>query len=538
MDRGSGTTASPWMETDLRELDALRRNETADVCVVGAGVAGVTTAFMLASEGRSVVVLEGRGVAAGETERTTAHLTTALDERWFEIQRLHGAVGARTARHSHATAIDLVETIVHEHRVDCGFERLDGVLFAPPGDRSEVIEREFLAARRAGVAGIELAERAPMRLFDTGPCLRFRGQAQIHPLRYLAGLVAAAKRKGARFHRAHVSEARGGLHAEVRTDAGRRVSCDAVVVATNTPINDMVKIHDKQAPYRTYAVAMRAARGAVERALYWDTEDPYHYVRIDASIGDDDDELLIVGGEDHRTGLADDADARFDRLVAWARARFPARDVTHRWSGQVFEPIDSLALIGRNPLDEPNVYVATGFSGNGMTYGTIAGILLTDLIGGRENPWTRLYDPSRKTPKAAPAWFKENVAGLPGYAKWITPGDVSSEDDLPPGDSAIVRRGARKSAVHRDADGRLHDVSAACTHLGGIVCWNSLEKTWDCPLHGSRFDVDGRVVCGPANFDLAASSPRPAPRRRRAATSAGHKGERTSRGARRARVRR
>jgi len=457
-----------------------------------------------------VIVLDRGGVAVGETSRTSAHLSTVLDKRWFELERLHGEKSARLAYESHADAIGLVESIVRKERIDCGFERVDGWLFAPPGTKSEVIDRELDAARRVGVQGVQRSERAPIEAFDTGPALRFPRQAEFHPLRYLTALVIAAERAGARFWRGHAAEVVGGAAAHVKTDAGRTIEAGSVVVATNTPINDMVEIHTKQPAYRTYVVSMRVPRGAVARALYWDTADPYHYVRLaswppdaGAGAGAEDFDLLLVGGEDHRTALADDASERFDRLVSWARARFPAKDVVHRWSGQVFEPIDGLALIGRNPRDEDNVYVATGFSGNGLTYGTIAATLLSDLVAGRENAGEKLYDPARKSGKAAPAWLKENVAGLPGYTKWLTPGDVKSVRDVAPGESAVIRRGKSKVAVHRDEKGRLHEVSAACTHLGGVLCWNSLEKSWDCPLHGSRFDADGHVVCGPANFDLA-----------------------------------
>jgi glycine/D-amino acid oxidase-like deaminating enzyme/nitrite reductase/ring-hydroxylating ferredoxin subunit len=504
MDTGSGRTTSVWMDAKTPALSPLTKDVSADVCIVGAGIAGVTTAYLLAKSGKSVVVLDDGRVAGGETERTTAHLVTALDDRYFKLERLHGKKGARVAAESHAAAIDLVETIVGEERIDCGFERLDGWLFAPPGEDADVVDKELLAARRAGLVGVEKLARAPIDGFDTGPALRFPRQAQLHPLRYLAAVATAARRAGARFVRAHASEILGGDDAGAKTDAGRRVKSEAVVVATNTPVNDMVEIHNKQTAYRTYVVAMEVPKGAVARALFWDTPDSYHYVRL-ASPGRAaaSSELLIVGGEDHRTGEADDADARFARLVEWARGRFHVGDVAYRWSGQVFEPVDSLALIGRNPGDEPNVYVATGDSGNGMTHGTIAGILLTDLITGRENPWTELYDPSRKTLKAAPQWIKETVRGLPGYGAWLTPGDAKTGAEVKRGCGALVRRGMKKVAVHRDEAGKLHSVSAVCTHLGGIVGWNSLERSWDCPLHGSRFDADGHVVCGPANYDLA-----------------------------------
>src|SRR5207253_2552018 len=238
----------------------------------------------------------------------------------------------------------------------------------------------------------------------------------------------------------------------------------------------------KQAPYLTYVVAAPVPRGSVTKALYWDTADPYHYVRLqtlDALPGDaaylanGPSDLLIVGGEDHKTGQAEDHDERSRRLEAWARLRFPRMgQVAYRWSGQVMEPVDGLAFIGPNPGDEPNVYIATGDSGMGMTHGTIAGILLTDLILGRENPWSRLYDPSRKTLRAAGEFARENLNVAAQYADWLTGGDVGSTDDIPPGGGAVLRRGVSKIAVFRDEHGALHERSAVCPHLGCVVAWN------------------------------------------------------------------
>jgi Rieske Fe-S protein len=274
-----------------------------------------------------------------------------------------------------------------------------------------------------------------------------------------------------------------------------------VVVATNSPVNDRVVIHTKQHPYRTYVVGLRVTPGQVEKALYWDYADPYHYVRLQ-SLGQSG-EVLIAGGEDHHTGQKDDAEARWDRLERWTRERWPmAGEVEFRWSGQVMEPVDGLAYIGRNPLDEDNVFIATGDSGNGMTHGTIAGILLTDLIQDRANPWATLYDPSRKTLRAVKHWAVEAAHSTAPYADWVTPGEVSSVEDVAPGEGALLRRGLTKVAVYRDPSGRVVERSAVCRHLGCFVEWNSGEKTWDCPCHGSRYTAEGRVVNGPATTDL------------------------------------
>ncbi|HYP27435.1 MAG TPA: FAD-dependent oxidoreductase [Blastocatellia bacterium] len=507
MDSNSGESISIWMATaEVPAHSSLTENTHADVCIVGAGIAGMTTAYLLTREGKAVVVLDDGRVGGGMTERTTAHLSNAVDDRYFEIERLHGEKGARLAALSHTAAIDRIESIVAEEGIDCEFERLEGYLFVPPDDSKEVLERELKAAHRAGLTDVELVERAPVDSFDTGTCLRFPQQAQFHPLKYLAGLARAIERDGGRiFTGTHANSMEGGASARVETSDGHVVTAYAIVVATNTPVNDIVTIHTKQAPYTTYVLGARVPRGSVARALYWDTLDPYHYVRLQSiSGGGDDYDLLIVGGEDHKSGQADDGSERYSRLEAWARERFPMiESIEFRWSGQVMEPVDGVAFIGRNPGDPRNVYIATGDSGMGMTHGTIAGILITDLIMGRECSWASLYDPSRKTLGALGEYAKENLNVAAQYAEgYLAGGDVDSAEEIAPDEGAVIRRGLTKVAVYRDQQGALHERSAVCTHLGCIVSWDSVEKTWDCPCHGSRFDRYGRVVNGPANSDL------------------------------------
>jgi nitrite reductase/ring-hydroxylating ferredoxin subunit len=236
--------------------------------------------------------------------------------------------------------------------------------------------------------------------------------------------------------------------------------------------------------------------GSVAKALYWDTADPYHYARIYPQTSGKD--VLIVGGEDHKTGQGD-PDSCFNRLLAWAEQRFPVSgDVAYAWSGQVMNPVDGLAFIGHNPIDERNVYISTGHSGNGMTYGTIAGLLIPDLILGRPNPWAALYDPSRIALRAMPELLLENLNVAVRYGEYLTPAEMQSPKKLARGEGAIVRRGLKKVAVYHDEMGVMHEFSAICPHLSCVVQWNTVEKTWDCPCHGSRFEATGAVVNGPA----------------------------------------
>lgn len=442
-------STSLWMATaNTPSQSRLRESIRTEVCIIGAGIAGLSTAYLLGREGRSVVVLDDGLIGGGMTGRTTAHLSNAFDDRYFEVEKLHGAEASRLTAESHTAAINKISAICILEKIDCDFEWLDGFLFAARPDEVELLNDELAAAHRAGLRGVEKVARAPLESFDTGAALRFRRQAQFHPLNYLEGLTRAIMRDGGRlFSQTHATKIEGGANARVETSHGPVVNCEVIVVATNTPVNDRVAINAKQSPYVTYAIGVSVPKRSVTRALYWDTGDPYHYVRLQRE-GEYD--ILIVGGEDHKTGQANDGADRYARLEQWTRERFPQMlEVEYRWSGQVMEPIDGLAYIGRNPGDGDNVYIATGDSGQGMTHGTIAGMLLTDLIQGRKNKWEGLYNPAR--------------VGL-----------------------------------------QAHQLSAVCPDPGCGLVWNSTEKTWDCPRHGSRFSADGRVYQGPANSDLEA----------------------------------
>jgi glycine/D-amino acid oxidase-like deaminating enzyme/nitrite reductase/ring-hydroxylating ferredoxin subunit len=450
--------------------------------------------------GRDVVLLDDDPLLAGETARTTAHLVTALDAGWSRLVWVHGERIARLAAASHAAAIERIAAIVADERIACHFARVDGWLFAAPGTPDERLDDELRAAHQAGLLAVRRTERAPLPHFDTGPALRFPRQAQLHPLRYLDGLWAAARRHGVRaYGHTRATAIAGARPARVTTTAGPAVVAERVVVATNTPVVSAPTLHAKQAPYRTYVVTARVPRGAVPPALYWDTAEPFHYLRTQPA-GEHD--LVIVGGEDHKTGQDDGAPAaRWERLAAWARARIPeVGAIEHRWSGQVMESMDGLAFIGRSTA-EPEVWIATGDSGNGMTHGTIAGILLGDLLAGRPNPWSEVYDPGRVRLRAVGEFARENLNVATQYTAWVERGDAEPEPRA--GRGAVRRRGLALVAVYRDAAGRVHERSAVCPHLGCIVTWNTAESTWDCPCHGSRFDPLGRVVHGPANRDLA-----------------------------------
>jgi Rieske Fe-S protein len=357
------------------------------------------------------------------------------------------------------------------------------------------------AVRKVG-APVDRLVGVPLQGCDRQHVLRYPRQATFHPLKYLKGVAAVIEIKGGKFYSGTVVQEikERDSTVTVTTDHGT-ITAKAAVVATNSPIIDTFALHTKMSPYRTYAMAFSIPRGTIPDALYWDTLDPYHYVRLQPGEGSID--FLIVGGADHKSGEADDADLRFEALEAWARNLIPAlRDETHRWSGQVLDTIDYAAFIGRNPGNE-NIYVHTGDSGQGMTHGVVGSLINTGLIMGEEPEWQKVYEPARKTPMGFSNYLRENLTAVKNFTEYLAPGELKSLAELKPGHGAIVRDGFTKIAAYRDREGVLHARSAACTHIGCHLHWNSFEVCWDCPCHGSQFAVDGKALNAPAIGPLA-----------------------------------
>ena len=480
---------------------ALGEHLTADVCIVGAGIAGLSVAYTLARAGKRVVVVDKEPIGSGESGRTTAHLSNAIDDRYVALEKAHGPNGARLAAESHTAAIDRIEQTVREEEIDCDFTRLDGYLFLGGEDTPKLLDEELAAAHNAGLTDVMRVESAPG--FDSGPALRFPQQGRFHILKYLSGLADAIERYGGKiFCDSRVAKIEGGAPAMITTTTGMTVAADDVVVCTNGAISDMMVTHTKQAPYRTFVIALAVAKGSIPDALYWDTPDPYHYVRLQPI--DDTRDALIVGGEDFKTAHEDDAGDRFDSLEFWARGLWNAGERITQWSGQVLEPYDYLAFIGKNPDGAQHVWLATGDSGMGMTHGTIAGILLPALIAGKKHAWASLYDPKRITLHGSELLelAKESVDVAMQLADYVLPGQVDDVADIPAGEGRVIRRGMHKIAAYKDTSGKVHECSAVCTHVRCIVDWNTAEKSWDCPCHGSRFDPFGKVLNGPAITDL------------------------------------
>lgn len=507
----SGKHISYWLDSlrNITVFGELQEDDETDVVIVGAGLAGLSVAYNVAMEGLDVVVIEDGMIGSGETGRTSAHLSSALDDRFSHLKKVFGIEKTRIIAGSHKEAIDFIEKTINKELIDCDFLRLNGYLFLHPTDDPETLKQEAEAAREAGMQISELPT-VPNLITDEGPCIEFFNQAQFHPMKYLNGLAKAIVEHGGKIYTGtHAAEID---HTGIKTSKGLKVSAKHIVVATNPPVTEKLSIPMRQIPFRTYVIGALIKKDLIPPALWWDTGNydintsnpPYHYVRLQKF--DETHDLLICGGEDHM--VADEStesvpeENRYAILEDWTRKRFPIENVIYTWSGQVMEPADSMAYIGRSPFGKNNMYIITGDSGHGMTHCTIAGILIKDLITGKENKWEKIYSPSRFSVKETGMFFqmlKEDMMGV--LKKWFYRDNVELSS-IRRGEADIVKMEGQKCGVYHDEDDHYHIVSTVCTHMKCMVMWNNDEKSWDCPCHGSRFTYDGVVITGPANSDL------------------------------------
>jgi hypothetical protein len=488
------------------DLDAPRLSsaERGDVVIVGAGIAGLSCAYELACRGRSVSVLDRGAIGGGMTLRTTAHLASAFDDWYAEVEKAHGTEKARLLYESISASIDRIEAIQHSEQIDCDFARVDGYWFLAPGCPETRLDEERETCSRLGIPVDDCRDATPLHVEGLVRSLRFPRQGRIHPAKYVWGLAAAVRKKSGRLcANTCIQEITPEANqVRLKTADGVEIVAEHVVVATNSPVHLQVDLHSKQAPYRTYAIAAKIPKGELKDALYWDTLDPYHYVRLQPLSAQED--IVIVGGNDHKSGEVDEGEQRFAALETWTRDRLPnLGEVTHRWSGQVLEPADYVGFIGRSPNSD-RVFLVSGDSGQGITNGALAGMLVRDLITTGSSPWADLYNPSRQISKNLGEYVKENPTPLANFAEYLSASGISAAEALRPGEGRVFRSGLQQVAACRDEDGRLHVRSASCTHLGCIVHWNSTEQCWDCPCHGSQFAPDGTALNGPAVTGLAA----------------------------------
>ena len=483
-----------WKTVEMPEYPALDGDTRVDVVVVGAGITGLTAARLLVKEGKRVMVLEQGRVGSGTTGGTTAHVTQVPDLRFRDLRSKWGIDDLRMVVDSSRAALERIAALVEEDAIDCDFVRIPAYLYSESSDEISKLEEEVEAAREAGMA-VELVRSVPLP-FPVAAAVRYEDQARFHPLKYLASLARTVQRNGGRVHeRTRVLEVDAGEPCRVRTERGT-VTAGSVLFATHTPAGFSL-LHTELEPLRSYVLTAKLRSGEPPEGLFFDTADPYHYTRRQG-------DLLLVGGKDHKTGEDHKPEESYRALEEYVRQHWDVGSIDFRWSAQFYDPPDGLPMIGR-ALTSGHVFVATGYSGVGMVFGTLGGMLLADFALERENPWAKVYSPARVKPLAAgPHVLKMNLEAGAAFVKdrFTTP-KIETVSEIPPGEGRVVEIGGERAAVYRDESGAARAVSAVCTHAGCLVHWNAAEKSWDCPCHGSRFSTDGGVLEGPAVKGLA-----------------------------------
>jgi len=497
-------TTSYWMDSaSLPRFPKLERDERVDVVIVGGGITGLTAAYLLTAAGRSVALLERSRCASVDTGHTTAHLTMVLDTRLTELVKTFGRDHAQAAWDAGLAAISQIDAIVRENAIDCDFAWTPGYLHVPAdgwsGDEERSLREEAALAADLGFDAT-FVDSVP---FAGVPGVRLEDQARFHPRKYLAALARGVVAQGGRIY--EHSGAEEFLEGPLRVRAnGATIACDDIVLATHNPLVGVANLasatlfQTKLSLYTSYVVAGRVTHGTVPDALFWDTADPYHYVRLEPGR---DGDLVIFGGEDHKTGQAADTQDCYERLERTLKTLVPNIEVTHRWSAQVIETPDGLPYMGQSAEHQ---YIATGFSGNGMTFGTVGAMIAADGIAGRTNPWSDLFDVGRtKIRGGAWEYIKENK----DYPYYLIRDRFAGAEgrtlrSVKRGQGKILELDGQKVAAYRDDSGKTTLRSAVCTHMACVVGWNEAERTWDCPCHGSRFTPAGKVLAGPAESPL------------------------------------
>jgi glycine/D-amino acid oxidase-like deaminating enzyme/nitrite reductase/ring-hydroxylating ferredoxin subunit len=500
----SNATESYWA-SDVDELAfPVARSCDVDVAIVGAGIAGITTAFLLAESGKTVALIDMGPIARGQTANTTAHLTWVVDQ---PLSRLAHDFGKRASfvLEAHQSAINEIERIVRRLGIECAFERVSAWRFGLEARDRRQLERDARIARELGRDAHYIGP-GTLRVPSPGGAMHAPDQGKFHPLEFVQALAQHLATNGANIfaHSTVTETVRVDGRWEVRVPShDATIRAHDVIVTTNSPLGLVPALQTRLEPYQSYALAAQVTHGTLPVGLYWDCEEPYQYIRVEAGEAHD---TLIVGGMDHKTGEKRDTRECHESLLRYLRERLGIVPdaVTHRWSGQVLEAADGVAYIGKFPGSEPRHWVATGFGGNGMTYSVASAMLLRDLVLERENAWSEVFDPSRVKPLASARDFvRANVdVALRMVGGRLSPAECESIDEVPRGEGRTVLVQGKKLAVYRDDRGQVTALSPVCPHMGCIVDWNAQEKTWDCPCHGSRFHAQGGVQSGPATAGL------------------------------------
>jgi glycine/D-amino acid oxidase-like deaminating enzyme/nitrite reductase/ring-hydroxylating ferredoxin subunit len=499
-------TTPYWINSaPIERFPPLRSDLKVDVLVVGAGITGISAAYLLVKAGFRIALIERERVASIDTGHTTAHLSYVTDDSLETLTKGIGRDHAQAVWDSGACAIDEIERIVNQERIECEYSRVPGYLHAALFGDGSKDERDDLKkeARLAQELGFDADFMEAVPHFGV-PGVRFANQAKFHPRKYLRRLVEIIAAGGdSKIFEKSASEEFDAKKRRTKVN-GHWISFDRVIIATHNPLVGLAEmssamlLQTKLSLYSSYVLGARIPNGSLPIATFWDTVDPYHYLRVDRHP---DHDYAVFGGEDHKTGQVTDTEKRYAPLVAKLKKIAPQAEIDHRWSGQVIATHDALPYIGQNAEGQ---FIATGYSGNGITFGTTAAMMARDWVTGAKNPWADLYHVDRKLIKLG-AWdyLREN-ADYPYYMikDRLAGAEADSVRGLKPGDGMIVKSRGKKVAAYRDKKGDVHKVSAICTHMGCVVHWNSAEQTWDCPCHGSRFQPTGEVIAGPAEDPL------------------------------------
>lgn len=492
---------SLWFQTaSIPGASPLVADVETEVAVIGAGVAGLNAALRLAESGKRVVILEARAIGLGETGHTTSHLTTAIDGGWIEIRKHFGEDDAKEIARYARRGVDLIMKQIETLQFDANRNSLDAWIVSETGEDLDDLREEADASNAVGISA-SFEQKTPWKQAHGG--IRYPEQGRIQPVAYLQGLREQFEtRGGVIYEGARVEEVVDGEPCVIRIAGGRTVHARQVIVAANVPFNDRFTMHTKLWAWRSYAVALRIDPAVMEDALIFDTADPYHYVRLAKWK---EGHVVVVGGEDHRTGTDEEPQDRWTALEEWTRQRLTVGERVAEWSGQIIETPDGAPYVGKNPGDQ-NVWIATGWIGQGMTWGAAGGELIARLILGEEDPLQRIFDPSRMAPVGELTRYVKRNLEFPKHivTDRIISADIESEslDQVRPGQGKIVARDGEKLAVYRREDGSVICLSPVCPHMKCDVKWNAAEVSWDCPCHGSRFTPEGEVLNGPASVPL------------------------------------
>lgn len=497
MDREEPRPNSVWRSTvELTRYERLTDDAEADVCVIGGGITGLTAALLLAREGRDVVLVERHHLGHGVTGSTTAHITALVDADYGTLAKQLGLPAVREVYTAMAAAIDQIASLAADLEADCDFERVDAYYYAEPGGDTQSV-RASLEALRAADLNVGRLEASTPLPFATEETLVLPHQATFHPLRYLNALAIAASREGVRIHEnTPALRVTDGDPCVVELEEGRSVRAKHVFHATHSPAGISV-LQAEMTNYRSYALAARV-RKTVPSGLFFDTAQPYRYIRRHRIEGE---ELVLIGGADHKTGKGAPKEA-MRSLERYARQRFDVSDIVARWSAQIYESSDGLPYIGWSPGGSHSI-VATGFAGDGMVFGTLSAMIGTHLIVGSSDRWAHTFRPDRFHVRAStPRVLEKGLEVAKDFVFDRLNQAGRGLNDIPAGEGRVVRVKGQRLAVFKDDAGTVHARSAVCPHMKCLVHWNAFERSWDCPCHGSRFDVTGAVLEGPAMHDL------------------------------------